>query len=159
MVFVGDGNNVARSLAELAALCGMNFVLSCPKGFELPDSFARQILPEFKKRGTRFAILHDPLEAVRGADFLYSDVWVSMGQEGQKTQKTSHFLPYQINTELLDAAGSQALVSHCLPAHRGEEITDVVMDGEKAVCFDEAENRLHAQKAVIRRLFRATGRL
>ena len=159
VVFVGDGNNVARSLAELAALCGMNFVLSCPKGFELPDSFARQVLPEFKKRGTRFSTVHDPREAVRGADFLYSDVWVSMGQEGQKDHKTGHFLPYQINTELLEAAGSQALVSHCLPAHRGEEITDVVMDGEKAVCFDEAENRLHAQKAVIRRLFRATGRL
>jgi ornithine carbamoyltransferase len=159
LVFVGDGNNVARSLAELAALCGMNFVLSCPKGFELPEGFARQILPEFTRRGTRFETLHEPREAVRGADFLYSDVWVSMGQEGQKAQKTGHFLPYQINTELLEAAGSQALVSHCLPAHRGEEITDVVMDGEKAVCFDEAENRLHAQKAVIRRLFRATGRL
>ena len=116
-------------------------------------------MPEFKKRGTRFDTVRDPKEAVRGADFLYSDVWVSMGQEGQKDQKTGHFLPYQINTSLLDAAGSQALVSHCLPAHRGEEITDVVMDGEKAVCFDEAENRLHAQKAVIRRLFRATGRL
>jgi len=159
LVFVGDGNNVAQSLAELAGLCGMNFVLSCPTGFELPEAFSRQVLSEFKKRGTRFETVHDPKAAVRGADFLYSDVWVSMGQEGQKDQKTGHFLPYQINSELLDAAGSQALVSHCLPAHRGEEITDVVMDGEKAVCFDEAENRLHAQKAVIRRLFRATGRL
>ncbi len=159
VVFVGDGNNVARSLAELAALCAMNFVLACPPGFELPESFVRQVVPEFHRRGTRFETIHDPKEAVRGADFLYSDVWVSMGQEGQKGEKVSHFLPYQINSELLEIAGSQALVSHCLPAHRGEEITDLVMDGEKAVCFDEAENRLHAQKAVIRRLFRSTGRL
>ena len=103
--------------------------------------------------------MQDPREAAKGADFLYSDVWVSMGQEGQKDAKTSSFLPYQINAELLAVAGGQALVSHCLPAHRGEEITDDVMDGGKAVCFDEAENRLHAQKAVLRRLFRATGRL
>ena len=158
LVFVGDGNNVARSLAELAALSGMHFTLACPEGFELPASFADQIAPLFRSRDTRFTQMRDPREAVRGADFIYSDVWVSMGQEGQK-EKSGHFLPYQINRALLDAAGAQALVSHCLPAHRGEEITDDVLDGEKAVCFDEAENRLHAQKAVLRRLFRATGRL
>lgn len=159
VVFVGDGNNVARSIVELAALTNMNFTLACPEGFELPSDFVEQVSPEFARRGTRFAQIRDPREAVKGADFLYSDVWVSMGQEGEKDAKTQHFLPYQINAELLSIAGSQALVSHCLPAHRGEEITDDVMDGGKAVCFDEAENRLHAQKAVLRRLFRATGRL
>jgi len=159
LVFVGDGNNVARSLAELAALTGMNFVLACPEGFTLPVDFASRISHEFAQRGTRFEQCHDPLRAVKGADFLYGDVWVSMGQESQKDSKTSHFLPFQINDALLDAAGSQALATHCLPAHRGEEITDAVMDGPKAVCFDEAENRLHAQKAVIRRLFKATGRI
>jgi len=159
VVFVGDGNNVARSIAELAALRGMHFALACPAGFELPSDFVAAVEPLFRARGTRFRQVNDPLEAVPGADFLYSDVWVSMGQEGQKDQKTAVFLPYQINARLLAAAGSQALVSHCLPAHRGEEITDDVMDGGKAVCFDEAENRLHAQKAVLRRLFRATGRL
>jgi ornithine carbamoyltransferase len=159
LVFVGDGNNVARSLAELALLSGMHFTLACPAGFELPADFVARVAPGFSRRGTRFRQLSDPREAVKGADFLSSDVWVSMGQEVQKDDKTRHFLPYQINSALLSAAGSQALVSHCLPAHRGEEITDDVMDGEKAVCFDEAENRLHAQKAVLRRLFRATGRL
>lgn len=159
LVFVGDGNNVARSLAELAGLTGMNFVLACPEGFTLPQDFADQIAPEFARRGTRFEQSHDPVSAVKGADFLYGDVWVSMGQESQKDAKTNHFLPFQINDELLSAAGQQALVTHCLPAHRGEEITDSVMDGEKAVCFEEAENRLHAQKAVLRRLFKATGRI
>jgi len=96
---------------------------------------------------------------VKGADFLYADVWVSMGQEGQKDSKTAHFLPFQVNQALLDAAGSQALVTHCLPAHRGEEITDEVMDGPRSICFDEAENRLHAQKAVLRRVLKAAGRI
>ena len=148
VVFVGDGNNVARSLAELAAMTGMHFTLACPRGFELPSDFSALVAPLFAARGRRFRQVQDPREAVKGADFLYSDVWISMGQEGQKETKTSSFLPYQINAELLAVAGEQALVSHCLPAHRGEEITDDVMDGGKAVCFDEAENRLHAQKAV-----------
>ena len=159
VVFVGDGNNVARSLAELAALSGMHFTLACPEGFELPADFSARVEPLFRARGTRFAQMRDPRQAAAGADFLYSDVWVSMGQEGQKDAKSAVFQPYRIDAGLLAAAGSQALVSHCLPAHRGEEITDEVMDGGKAVCFDEAENRLHAQKAVLRRLFRATGRL
>ncbi|HNY31862.1 MAG TPA: ornithine carbamoyltransferase [Fibrobacteria bacterium] len=159
LVFVGDGNNVARSLAELAALTGMHFTLACPAGFELPSEFVREVQPLFSRRNRRFLQSNDPRSAVVGADFLYGDVWVSMGQEGQKDSKTSHFLPFQINAALLEAAGTQALVTHCLPAHRGEEITDDVMDGSKAVCFDEAENRLHAQKAVLRRVFRATGRL
>jgi ornithine carbamoyltransferase len=137
----------------------MHFVLACPEGFELPSEFCAQIAPEFAHRGTRFETSHDAHAAVKGADFLYGDVWVSMGQESQKDSKTSHFVPFQINDSLLASAGSQALVTHCLPAHRGEEITDAVMDSEKAVCFDEAENRLHAQKAVIRRLFMATGRI
>jgi len=159
LAFVGDGNNVARSLCELAALSGMDFTLACPKGFELPADFVAAIAPEFARRGTRLCQANDPIGCVAGADFLYSDVWVSMGQEGQKDQKSAHFLPFQINAALLAAAGSQALVTHCLPAHRGEEITDEIMDGPRCVCFDEAENRLHAQKAVLAHVFRATGRL
>jgi ornithine carbamoyltransferase len=159
LVFVGDGNNVARSLAELAALTNMDFTLACPSGFELPTDFVQEVQPEFARRGRTLAISHDPQEAVKGADFLYGDVWVSMGQEGQKDSKQGHFLPFQINDALLDAAGEQALVTHCLPAHRGEEITDSVMDGKKTVCFDEAENRLHAQKAVLRRVLKAAGRI
>ncbi len=159
IVFVGDGNNVARSLCELAALTGMNFALACPKGFELPQDFLTSIEPEFRRRNRKLEVANRVDEVVRGADFLYSDVWVSMGQEGQKDEKTSHFLPFQINDELLSKAGEQALVTHCLPAHRGEEITDSVMDSVRSICFDEAENRLHAQKAVLRRVFKATGRL
>ncbi|MEN9354100.1 MAG: hypothetical protein RL318_1425 [Fibrobacterota bacterium] len=159
LVFVGDGNNVARSLCELAALAGMDFTLACPVGFELPQDFLATVAPEFARRGTSLKQGNDPMACVKGADFLYSDVWVSMGQEGQKEQKTSHFLPFQINEALLDHAGSQALVTHCHPAHRGEEITDGIMDGARCVCFDEAENRLHAQKAALRRVMKATGRL
>jgi len=159
LVFVGDGNNVARSLCELAAFAGMNFTLACPAGFELSAVFVESVQTEFVRRGRRFAMGNDPLVAVKGADFLYADVWVSMGQEGQKDSKTAHFLPFQVNQALLEAAGSQALVTHCLPAHRGEEITDEVMDGPRSICFDEAENRLHAQKAVLRRVLKAAGRI
>jgi ornithine carbamoyltransferase len=137
----------------------MNFSLACPSGYEFSADFVRSVEGEFSRRGRRLSIGNDPMALVRGADFLYSDVWVSMGQEGQKEEKTSHFLPFQVNAALLEAAGSQALVTHCLPAHRGEEITDEVMDCPRCVCFDEAENRLHAQKAVLRRVFKATGRI
>jgi len=150
IAFVGDGNNVARSIMDLCAKLDMNFTLACPKGFELKSEIINPILPEFEKRGTKYRVFNDPSEAVKDADILYSDVWVSMGQESQKESKQSHFLPFQINDKLLKLAPAHCKVTHCLPANRGEEITDSVMDNLKVnMSYDEAENRLHAQKAIL----------
>lgn len=150
VAFIGDGNNVANSFTALAARTGMNFTLACPKGFEQPKSFIDEMMPDFEKRGTKYRVFNDPKEAVKDADILYSDVWVSMGQEGQKDSKQSHFLPFRIDAELLKHAPSHVKVSHCLPAHRGDEITDEVMDNlELNMSYEEAENRLHAHKAVL----------
>jgi len=156
VAFIGDGNNVANSLMILAAKTGMNFTLACPNGFEQPTELLEYAQSIFQKNGGHYRLVHDPKDAVRDADVLYSDVWVSMGQEGQKDSKQSHFLPFQINDELLALAPKDCMVSHCLPAHRGEEITDAVMDGPRNLSFDEAENRLHAQKAVLWQLMKPT---
>jgi len=157
VAFIGDGNNVANSLMILAAKTGMNFTLACPKGFEQPKEVVDYAQIHFAKHGGSFRMFHDPKEAVRDADILYSDVWVSMGQEGQKDSKQTHFLPFQISDELLALAPSTCKVTHCLPAHRNEEITDSVMDNLQVnLAFDEAENRLHAQKAVLWQLMTPT---
>ena len=156
VAFIGDGNNVANSLMILAAKTGMNFVLACPKGFEQPTELVQYAQDLFRHNGGSYRLFHDPKEAVLDADVLYSDVWVSMGQEGQKDSKQSHFLPFQINDELLSLAPQGCKVTHCLPAHRGEEITDSVMDGPMNLSFDEAENRLPAQKAVLWQLMNPT---
>ena len=138
----------------------MNFTLACPQGYEQPEAIIREMEPLLKKRGRQYRVFHDPKEAVKDADILYSDVWVSMGQEGEKAAKQSHFLPFQINDELLRFAPSHCKVSHCLPAHRGEEITDSVMDNLKVnLSFEEAENRLHAHKAVLWQLMTPTSEL
>jgi len=150
LVFVGDGNNVANSLMELCAKLGMNFTLACPAGYEQKANEIELALPEFKKNGCTYKSLNNPEEAVVNADVLYSDVWVSMGQEEQRASKLKHFLPFQINAELLKHAPSHCKVTHCLPANRGEEITDEIMDNPQLnFCYEEAENRLHAQKAVL----------
>ena len=150
VAFIGDGNNVANSFLALAAKVGMNFTLACPKGFEQPKNVVEEALPLLKNHGCQYRVFNDPKEAVMDADILYSDVWVSMGQEGEKATKQSHFLPFQINDELLKLAPAHCKVSHCLPAHRGEEITDSVMDNlDVNMSFEEAENRLHAHKAVL----------
>ena len=150
VAFIGDGNNVANSFLALSAKLGMNFTLACPEGFEQPVHLVEEALPELRSRGATYRVFHDPKEAVKDADILYSDVWVSMGQEGEKASKQSHFLPFQINDELLALAPAHCKVSHCLPAHRGEEITDSVMDNlEVNLSYEEAENRLHAHKAVL----------
>ena len=154
IAFIGDGNNVANSLLILAAKLGMNFTLACPKGFEQKKWIVEESVDLLKKRNAKYRVVHDPKEAVLDADILYSDVWVSMGQEKDKDSKKSHFLPFQINDSLLDLAPSHCKVSHCLPAHRGEEITDSVMDGGKNLSYEEAENRLHAQKAILWDLMR-----
>lgn len=160
VAFIGDGNNVANSFLVLCAKLGMNFTLACPNGYEQPAALVAEMEPVFKARGTKYRVFHDPKEAVKDADILYSDVWVSMGQEGEKDSKQSHFWPFQINDELLKFAPAHCKVSHCLPAHRGEEITDSVMDNLKVnLAFEEAENRLHAHKAVLWQLMTPTSEL
>ncbi|MCL2206812.1 MAG: ornithine carbamoyltransferase [Fibromonadales bacterium] len=150
IAFIGDGNNVANSLMVLAAKLGMNFTLACPKGFEQKNEEIQVCQPDFKKNGGKYRVFNNPKDAVADADILYSDTWVSMGQEGQKDEKKTHFLPFQINDELLKLAPSHCKVTHCLPANRGEEITDSIMNNLQInLCYEEAENRLHAQKAVL----------
>lgn len=147
VAFVGDGNNVARSLSVGVGKLGGRFVLGCPKGYGFPDSFQA----EYRERVTPdgFAEVNDAGEAVRGADVVYTDVWTSMGQEAEREERLRRFASFQVNAELLAKAASGCRVLHCLPAHRGEEITDEVIDGPASAVFDQAENRLHAQKAVL----------
>jgi len=144
--YVGDGNNVANSLIEAASLMGMNFVIACPKGYE-PDRDVLMKSRESAKGSVR--VVNEPKEAVSGADVVYTDVWVSMGQEKEASLKKRKFKNYQINSGLLSYADKDAIVLHCMPAHRGEEITDEVFDGPRSFVFDQAENRLHTQKALL----------
>jgi ornithine carbamoyltransferase len=153
--FIGDGNNVANSLAALAGHCGMHFTLACPEGFEQPAGLIEKVEALCRASGGSYRQVRDPREAVRDADVIYTDVWVSMGEEGQAAEKTARFRGYQVNAELLAAAPDTCVVTHCLPAHPGEEITQEVMDSPRYVAFDEAENRLHAQKAVLLNLIGA----
>jgi ornithine carbamoyltransferase len=153
--FIGDGNNVANSLAALAGHCGMHFTLACPEGFEQPAGLIEKVEALCRASGGSYRQVRDPREAVRDADVIYTDVWVSMGEEGQAAEKTARFRGYQVNAELLAAAPDACVVTHCLPAHPGEEITQEVMDSPRYVAFDEAENRLHAQKAVLLNLIGA----
>ncbi len=136
IVFVGDGNNVARSLNELCLILGIEFVLSCPIGYELENS----------------KIVYDPFEAVKDADVIYTDVWTSMGQEKEAKKRKKIFKNYQVNSKLLSFSKKDVLIMHCLPAHRGEEITDDVIDSKNSIVFDQAENRLHVQKALLLKL-------
>jgi len=151
LAYVGDGNNVCNSLLLGAAIVGMQMTAACPAGYE-PDaellSHAKRIA---KQSGGRIEVVHDPIVAVKGADVVYTDVWVSMGQEKEKKARETLFRPYQINAELLGHAKADCMVMHCLPAHRGLEITDDVLDGPQSIVFDQAENRLHAQKAILAR--------
>jgi ornithine carbamoyltransferase len=149
LAFVGDGNNVANSLAELAAHLGMHFVLACPPGFEQNPDVLKSLEPLFKRNGGSYTVTHDATAAVAKADCIYTDVWVSMGEEAQAETKKKKFTGFQVNAQLLAKAPAECLVTHCLPAHVGEEISQDVMDSPRCVCFDEAENRLHAQKAVL----------
>jgi ornithine carbamoyltransferase len=148
LVFVGDGNNVARSLTIGCAKLGVRFILSAPPGYVLEDGFVQQVRRQVPRAEIHFE--PDPLEAVRSADVIYTDVWTSMGQEAERENRLSHFQPYQVNAELLAHAPAHARVMHCLPAHRGEEITDEVMDGERSVVFPQAGNRMHVQKALLK---------
>ena len=146
VVYVGDGNNVAHSWLNLAQRLPMELVIVSPEGYEVEE----EILETTKDAGlSNVSISHEPMDAVVDADVIYTDVWASMGQEEEAAKRKKVFQPFQVNAELMAAAGSQAYFMHCLPAHRGEEVTDEVIDGEQSIVFDEAENRLHVQKAIM----------
>jgi ornithine carbamoyltransferase len=148
LAFVGDGNNVAHSLMLLCPKAGMDFVVCCPPEYEPDADVVEAARALAKPAGTSVEVLND-LSGVEGADFVYTDVWASMGQEDERVERARVFRPFQVNAELLTRAHPDCLVSHCLPAHRGEEITDGVLDGAHSIAFDEAENRLHVQKALL----------
>jgi ornithine carbamoyltransferase len=149
VVFLGDGNNVARSLMFACALGGANFVCASPAGYALDEVSVAKARALAQSSGGSVELSEDPQAAARDADALYTDVWASMGQEAQAAARARIFPPYQINAALVARAKPTAIVLHCLPAHRGAEITDEVMDGPHSVVFEQAENRLHAQKAIV----------
>jgi len=150
VVMVGDGNNLAHSWLNAAIRFPFNFILACPEGYA-PDE---AVLRKAEAAGASYMITHDPREAVEGAHVVYSDAFYSMGQEDEAIKRRRDFAPFQINSELLSSAHAEHIVLHCLPAHRGEEITDEVMDGPHSAVFDEAENRLHAQRAILSTLMK-----
>ena len=145
VVMVGDGNNLANSWLNAASVFPFNFTLACPEGYQPDDG----ILAAAEAAGASFCITHDPVLAVEGAHVIYSDAFYSMGQEEEAKQRRQDFAPFRLTNELLAAADEKHIVLHCLPAHRGEEITDEVMDGPHSVVYDEAENRMHAQRAIL----------
>ncbi len=147
--YVGDGNNVAHSLALLAAKAGTHFRLACPEGYEPDPQLWQAALGFASETGAALTLTHDPAEGVKDADAVYTDVWASMGQEDEATERAQIFASFQVNAALMAFAKPDALVMHCLPAHRGEEITAEVLDGPNSVVFNQAENRLHAQKAIL----------
>ena len=149
MAFIGDGNNVANSLLVGCGKLGLDMTLACPEGYE-PDAEVLAAAQEAASQsGAKLVITHDPKEAAENADAVYTDVWASMGQESGAQDKYKHFTAYQVNKELISLCKKDYIFLHCLPAHRGEEVTADVIDGPNSVVFDEAENRLHAQKAVM----------
>jgi ornithine carbamoyltransferase len=152
ILFVGDGNNVCHSWLQGAVKLGLRFTLACPRGYEPDATILARAWDEAKGTGATLAVTHDLAAALKGADVIYTDVWTSMGQEEERTQRLRDFQGFQVNAALLAQAKSDAVVMHCLPAHRGEEITDEVMDGPQSIVFEQAENRLHMQKAILVRL-------
>jgi len=157
VVFVGDGNNVCHSWLEGAARVGVNFTLACPKGYGPDPDVLSRTQAQAAASGATLTVTHDPATAARGADVLYTDVWTSMGQEEERARRLRDFQGFQVDDRLVGLAGPDVLVMHCLPAHRGEEITDEVMDGPHSIVFDEAENRLHMQKAILVRMLGEKG--
>jgi ornithine carbamoyltransferase len=149
IAFVGDGNNVAASLAQAGVMLGATVRVATPKGFELTKRIQKSIAECASRGGGRLEITNDPAAGVRGAEAVYTDVWTSMGQEAAAAERRKIFVPYQVNDALMAKAAPGALFMHCLPAHRGEEVTDDVIDSKASVVFDQAENRLHTQKALL----------
>lgn len=154
LAFIGDGNNMAHSLIESAAKTGMCISVGCPPGYEPDQRVVDQALLEAEHTGGAVEVLEDPLVAVKDADVVYTDVWISMGREREQGRRLRALAPYQVNSRLLKAARGDAIVMHCLPAHRGQEITEEVLDGAQSVVLDQAENRLHMQKAILVKLLK-----
>ncbi len=155
LAYIGDGNNVANSLIESAVQTGINIAIACPEGYEPnPDVLDRTRNLINSEAAGEMIILRNPKEAAGMADVIYTDAWVSMGQEHGTEKKKAKFKDYQINSQLLQCAKKDVMVLHCLPAHRGEEITDEIMDGSNSAIFDQAENRLHTEKALLEFLIR-----
>lgn len=149
ITYIGDGNNVANSWVNLASKLPLHLVICSPSGYE-PD--AATLTHAHEADISRIEIEHDPEVAVKNADVIYTDVWASMGQEAEAEQRRKIFMPYQVNSKLISYAHDDVMVMHCLPAHRGEEIIDEVLDGPHSIVLDEAENRMHVQKAIIVKL-------
>jgi len=149
LAFVGDGNNVAHSLLYGCSKTGMNIVIGCPEGYEPKAEVVSRSAEEGRKNGSTVKVTNDPQEAVKGADVIYTDVWTSMGQEKEKEERIKSFKPYQVNPDLVKMAKEDYIFMHCLPAHRGEEVTNEVADSRNSVIFDQAENRMHTQKALM----------
>lgn len=149
LAYVGDGNNVAHSLMIICSKLGIDVSIASPQGYE-PMAHVVESCKQFSSlSGAKVVVTNDPIEAVENADAVYTDVWASMGQESEFEEKSKHFLAYQVNAELMSHAKESAIFLHCLPAHRGEEVAAEVIDGKQSAVFDEAENRLHVQKAVM----------
>lgn len=151
VAFVGDANNVAMSLALLCAMLGVSFNIASPKGFEFPQEFADE-MKQILQQDALALQFSSPGDVVKDADVIYTDTWISMGQEGEAETRRQHFKGYQVNKDLVALAKKGVLIMHCLPAHRGEEITDDVIDGPNSVVLDQAENRLHIEKAILKML-------
>ncbi len=149
LAYIGDGNNITHSLLEVGAKVGMDVAVGCPKGYEPDPDIVAAAKEDALTTGARIEITHDPKRAAQDADVIYTDVWTSMGQEHQQQSRMAALAPYQVNGQLMQQAKADALIMHCLPAHRGEEITEDMLDGPQSVVLDQAENRLHMQKAIL----------
>lgn len=149
VAYIGDGNNLANSWLLGAAILGMELTVGCPKGYEPDKGVLREAKKRAKETGAKLTTSHVPEKAVRDADIIYTDVWTSMGKEKEGERRRVAFKGFQVNGSLLETARKDVLVMHCLPAHRGEEITDEVLDGPHSIVFDQAENRMHVQKAIM----------
>jgi ornithine carbamoyltransferase len=154
LAYVGDGNNVAHSLMFAGARLGVHVTVACPAGYDPNPKALADAQQDAKATGARVEVVRDPAEGVAGADVIYTDVWASMGQEAEAEARKAVFRPYQVNAALMAKAKKGAIFMHCLPAHRGDEVTDEVMDSKASVVFQQAENRLHAQKAVMVQLMK-----
>jgi len=154
LCFIGDGNNVAHSLMFAGARLGVHVTVACPLGYEPNEAAVRHAREDAKRTNTRIEVTHEPVEGVLDADVVYTDVWASMGQESEAQKRSAVFRPFQVNAALMSHAKSDAIFMHCLPAHRGDEVTDEVIDSPASVVFQEAENRLHVQKAIMVELMR-----
>ena len=156
LTYVGDGNNVCHSLILAAAKAGSFMSVATPQGYEPNSEIIKQAEEDGKETGFKFFLTNDPKEAVSEADAVYTDVWASMGQEEEKTKKAKIFAPYQVNKDLIDEAKQDVCFMHCLPAHRGEEVSEEILDSSLSIVYDQAENRLHVQKVIMLSLMETT---